>query len=245
MGLAAKARGPGALLDAGHAARTCPPGCNATCYASRVGRLTRRHGPELGWWWWWPGGPDEGVAATAGQPSRGPPLHRDRQPPTHASVLVHESSQSDRDFCHLASRECGVDTRCRQVQVGHREPRRQWAGRPLPRERKGKVPVSGTRLGRTASTSSDAPTAAPRASQSQPRHMRRGTGRRPTRHLARADLVRRISAAAPPRNAVTNCGGVATVCSPCPLHGPTTMDLSFRRLRRVSAYERDVTMIIS
>lgn len=80
---------------------------------------------------------------------------------------------------------------------------------------------------------------------SQPRHMRRGTGRRPTRHLARADLVRRISAAAPPRNAVTNCGGVATVCSPCPLHGPTTMDLSFRRLRRVSAYGRVVTMIIS
>lgn len=171
--------------------------------------------------------------------------HRPPPPttPIHASVLVHESSQRDRDFCHLASRECGVDTRCRQV--GHREPRRQWAGRPLPRERKGKVPISGTRLGRTASTSSDAPTAAPRASQSQPRHMRRGTGRRPTRHLARADLVRRISAAAPPRNAVTNCGGVATVCSPCPLHGPTTMDLSFRRLRRVSAYGRVVTMIIS
>jgi hypothetical protein len=164
--------------------------------------------------------------------------------PDTCSVLVHESSQSDRDFCHLASRECGVDTRCRW---GHREPRRQWAGRPLPRERKGKVPISGTRHGRTASTSSDAPTAAPRASQ--PRHMRRRTGRRPTRHLARADLVRRISAVAPPRNATqlpnTNCGGVATVCSPCPLHGPTTMDLSFRRLRRVSAYERDVTMIIS
>lgn len=123
-----------------------------------------------------------------------------------------------------------------------REPRRQWAGRPLSRERKGKVPVSGTRHGRTAST---------RLLVATPPRQRQGPASPDTCGWVRAGVPHGTwhaltwSAAAPPRNAVTNCGGVATVCSPCPLHGPTTMDLSFRRLRRVSAYEHDVTMIIS
>lgn len=64
---------------------------------------------------------------------------------------------------------------------------------------------------------------------SQPRHMRRRTGRRPTRHLARADLVRRISAAAPPRNDATQrsyqlwrCGHRVLTLSPprAHHHGP-------------------------